>query len=260
MKHFELDEDEEFTPLPAADIYLNSIVSSSLVDGLQYACMIIILIVTVIILTPTSETVIAKTTASTKAPVPSGVLEDISMRNIYQTQGCFRQCYRQTFNDFTPSIDILRSQCKGDWLFLGAQKSDAAQSGEFIVGAFGHRDVVFQDNIEIKPETVETKSGVLDNKVYWYGTRQAASFLPAGYMTRSIGFAASDSLEVSAEDDTGFSTTCSQRLTFALDPHDRKKRVSGAADCKAFNIDDSVGQEYYKIILTNTCPVESTLA
>ena len=256
MKKFEVDEEDNrrVTPLPSFDRFIHNMVSDSVISLLTGAAAVLTVIVFFILVSSSGQTTIKQASIQTsKLPVPSGVQQNIQLSTIMNTQGCWRVCYKQAFADFTPSVDRILSKCHGEWLFFGALPASVTEGDSFTVGAFGEKSVALSLNIALTAEKLVTAKGSNSNDVYWYGTKESSL---TSTVSRSIGFSSSDHLEVSAEDDTGFSTTCTNRLSFAFDSAATKKsKVTGAADCRLFKKDDSIGNEYHKVIMTNTCPI-----
>jgi hypothetical protein len=251
-------EGEEYmrpTALPAFDSAIRRLVSDQSVTLLTGVSAVLVAIVMLILFSTQSAPAVIgdASTASLKAVVPVGVQENIDLQQIMHIEGCWRVCYKQPFNDFTPSVESLQSRCAGDWVFMGALPLAENAGNTFKVGAFGEKRVVFETLSSLKSEKSTTVKGVSNNGVYWYGTREVSG---KQTVPRSIGFSSSEYLELSAEDDTGFSTTCTDRLSFSFDTPDHKSKTTGAADCKSFKRTDTTGpKDYHKVIMSNTCDV-----
>jgi hypothetical protein len=241
------------TPLPKFDTTIRKIVSNQLVSLLTGVSGVLVAVVLVVLLSTAGAPDSVGSSVSSKLAIPTGVQENIDLVDIMNIEGCWRVCHKSAFNDYTPSLDKLKSKCRGDWIFLGALPSALSDGDAFTIGAFGEKRVVFEQGITLAQEKSVTVKGMSNNGVYWYGTKENTD---ARTIPRSIGFSSAQRLELSAEDDTGFSTTCTDRLSFSFDNPNHEVKITGAADCKLFKTDESLGNQYYKVIMSNTCPVK----
>lgn len=177
------------------------------------------------------------------------LVADVPVSYIYQSTGCFRQCYRAPFYQ-SPSLASLTTSCPGSETFIGVVNS---ATNEIELGTFQFSPMVFQTaSTTVMSGNSLQLTGNDSSGLYWYSVNDGQGKQTTGFSTSlAITFTSLEppSTGIGCEDQLFFTSTTTTTPSSTAD-------YSGSTGCERFsNMNQAAASLHEIIIFISTCPV-----